>query len=146
MESNMNLLHTAVVLGLIGPMTSNVALAAAPDGDAQISFSSHQLATAAGRAAVIVKIVGAARRACIEPGFRPDTTTMACTRDVAEAMIVKVGDPQLAMLWQGKGACEIASGNPIFDNSHASQRCAGKARSETFAVARIAQTETLAPN
>ena len=101
----MKSLPTAVLLGLVctlttTPATTAPAIAATPDGDARVTFSSHQLATSAGRVAVIEKIVEAAGRACIEPGFRADTTTMSCTREVAAAMIAQVGDTQLAMLWR----------------------------------------------
>lgn len=101
----MKSLPTAVLLGLVctlttTPATTAPAIAATPDGDAQVTFSSHQLATSAGRVAVIDKIVETARRACVEPGFRPDTTTTSCTRDVATAMIAQAGDPRLVMLWR----------------------------------------------
>ena len=117
-------LPAAILLGLIGTLTATQAVAATPDDDAQVSFSSHQLATPAGRAAVIAKIVQTARRACIEPGFRPDSTTMACTRDVAAAMVSQAGDVQLALAWQGGAA--------------------GKTRGETLATARTDQTARLA--
>lgn len=101
----MKSLPSAVLLGLVctlatTPATTAPAIAATPDGDAQVTFSSHQLATSAGRVAVIDKIVETARRSCVEPGFRPDTTTTSCTRDVAAAMIAQAGDPRLVMLWR----------------------------------------------
>lgn len=97
--------QTVVLLGLVctlatTPATTTPAIAATPDGDAQVTLSSRQLATSAGRVAVIDRIVETARRACVEPGFRPDTTTTSCTREVAVAIIVQVDDPELAMLWR----------------------------------------------
>lgn len=108
----MKSLPTAALLGLVCTLTTTPAIAATPDGDAQVTFSSHQLATSAGRVAVIDKIVETARRACVEPGFRPDTTTTSCTRDVATAMIAQAGDPRLAMLWRPDRSEALAARNP----------------------------------
>lgn len=96
----MNSLPAAILLGLIATFSASEVAAAMPEDDVQVAFGSHQLATPAGRGAVVASIVETARRACIEPGFRPDTTTASCTREVAAAMIVQIGDPEIAMLWR----------------------------------------------
>lgn len=110
-------LPTTVRLGLVCTLVTTLAttapaIAARPDGDMQVTFSSHQLATSAGRVAIIDRIVETARRACVEPGFRPDTTTMSCTGDVAAAMIAQAGDPRLAMLWRRDRNEALAARNP----------------------------------
>ena len=112
----MKSLPTAALLGLVCTLTATpaiaaTAVAATPDGDAQVTFSSHQLATSAGGVAVIDKIVETARRACVEPGFRPDTTTTSCTRDVATAMIAQAGEARLAILWRPDRSGALAARN-----------------------------------
>lgn len=106
----MNSLPAAILLGLIATFAASEVAAATPEGDVQVAFGLHQLATPAGRGTVIANIVETARRACIEPGFHPDTTIASCTREVAAAMIVQVGDPEIAMLWrQDRGVTRAAA-------------------------------------
>ena len=113
----MKALQTAALLGLVctlttTPAAATSAIAATPEGDARVTFSSRQLATSAGRVAVIDRIVETARRACVEPGFGLHTTTISCTLDAAAAMIAQVGDPQLAMLWRQHRGEALAARNP----------------------------------